>query len=136
MARNAMMSSTEIFGTRLLREIESEEGNLEDLLKDLRTSSNPHPVRTGIADLDTLWHSHGSKQLSISGRALPLVYHLVTTLVSAGGTVAVVDVDGRFSPSCLLPALSKEELKHVYVWMPGKENLAVTLDSVEGFMLG
>lgn len=31
MAREVTMSSTEILGTRLLREIESEEGSLEDV---------------------------------------------------------------------------------------------------------
>ncbi|TVY38322.1 hypothetical protein LOCC1_G004717 [Lachnellula occidentalis] len=179
-ARNAPVSSTEILGTRLLSEIESEEGSLEDvrlslssisnflfpahhtqitcfrhqltsppfitqLLTDLRTSTNPNPPRTGLPDLDTLWHSHGSRQLSISGRSLPLIYHLITHLVcpghnpngrsDGGGTVAVLDIEGRFSPSHLLPSLSKDQLKHIYIWHPTPANLAVTLESVEQFMV-
>ncbi|TVY23244.1 hypothetical protein LHYA1_G007276, partial [Lachnellula hyalina] len=146
-ARNAPVSSTEILGARLLSEIESEEGNLEDLLKDLRTSTNPNPARTGIPDLDALWHSHGSRQLSITGRSLPLIYHLITHLISSsnknkansrcgrGSTVAVLDLEGRFSPSHLLPSLGEDQLKHIYIWHPTPINLAVTLSSVEQFMV-
>lgn len=50
--------------------------------------------------------------------------------------MAVVDVEGRFSPSHMVnDEFGKEELKHVYVWRPTKDNLAITLDSVEEFML-
>ncbi|TVY21210.1 hypothetical protein LARI1_G000651 [Lachnellula arida] len=160
-ARNAPLSSTEILGTRLLAEIESEEGSLEDLLKDLRTSTcttpTPNQPRTGIPDLDTLWHSHGSRQISITGRALPLIYHLITHLVqvsspepnsnsnsknknknnslTAQGTVAILDLERRFSPSHLLRSLSPDHLKHIYVWHPTPATLAATLASVEQFMV-
>jgi hypothetical protein len=100
------------------------------LLRDLRTSHNPQPERTGIPELDSLWRSHGGK-LAIVGRALPLLYHIVNQLVKArGGTVAVLDVDGRFSPSHL-----DCELRHVHVFRPTKSNLKATLESVEGYML-
>lgn len=69
--------------------------------------------------------------MAIVGRALPLLYHIVNHLVKArGGTVAVVDVDGRFSPSHL-----DCELRHVHVFRPTRSNLKVTLESVEGYML-
>lgn len=41
-ARNAPLSSTEILGTRLLAEIESEEGNLEDVRLSLPSSVLSH----------------------------------------------------------------------------------------------
>jgi hypothetical protein len=147
-------SADEVLGARLLREIAVEEGTLEtvrrglsspaaalidkhaklttlfQLLKDLRASHNPRPERTGIPELDRLWRNHGGK-LAIVGRGLPLLYHIVNQLVEGrGGTVAVLDVDGRFSPSHL-----DCELRHVHVFRPTKSNLKVTLESVEGYIL-
>jgi hypothetical protein len=100
------------------------------LLKDLRASQNPRPERTGIPELDGLWRDHGGK-LAIVGRGLPLIYHIVNHLVKVrGGTVAVLDVEGRFSPSHL-----DCELRHVHVFRPTKSNLKATLESVESYML-
>ena len=156
------LSSTEILGSRLLREIAAEEGSLEDvcvllpipssrnfkryflsikkslanpfvllkLLKDLRTAHSSQPSRTGIPELDDLWKQHGGK-LAITGRGYPLLCRLVDHMVTdLNGTVALVDVDGRFSPSHLTC-----ELQHVHVWRPTKSNFSVTLESVEGYML-
>jgi hypothetical protein len=100
------------------------------LLKDLRAAHNPRLEKTGIPELDGLWRSHGGK-LAIVGRWPPLLYHIVNHLVRVrGGAVAVVDVDGRFSPSHL-----DCELRHVHVFRPTRSNLKVTLESVEGYML-
>ncbi|KAJ5054073.1 uncharacterized protein L3040_000357 [Drepanopeziza brunnea f. sp. 'multigermtubi'] len=132
-----MISSTEVLGARLLREIAAEEGTLEDLLKDLRAACVPNPSRTGIPELDALWKTQGGR-LSITGRTLPLLHHILAHLVSQShmnGTVALLDLTGRFSPSHLVPALSVQELRHIHVFRPTKANLQVTLDSVEKYML-
>ena len=99
-------------------------------LKDLRAAHNPRPERTGISELDSLWRSHGGK-LAVVGRWLPLLYHIVNHLVKVrGGTVAVIDVDGRFSPSHL-----DCDLRHVHIFRPTRSSLNITLESVEGYML-
>jgi hypothetical protein len=46
------------------------------------------------------------------------------------GAVALVDMDGRFSPSHL-----SCDIRHVHVWRPTNHNLSATLESVEGHML-
>jgi len=51
-------------------------------------------------------------------------------VTSLQGTVALIDIDGRFSPSHL-----SCELQHVHVFRPTKRNLKVTLESVEEYML-
>ncbi|KAK2625766.1 hypothetical protein QTJ16_005078 [Diplocarpon rosae] len=132
-----MISSTEVLGGRLLREIATEDGSLEDLLKDLRTACDPNPPRTGISALDSLWKTQGGR-LSITGRTLPLLHQILTHLVSPhhlNGTVALLDLTGRFSPSHLVPALSAQDLGHVHVFRPTAANLQATLDSVEKYML-
>ncbi|CAL3972741.1 hypothetical protein PZA11_004218 [Diplocarpon coronariae] len=131
------ISSTEVLGSRLLREIAAEDGSLEDLLKDLRTACIPNPPRTGISDLDSLWKTRGGR-LSITGRTLPLLHHILTHLVSPhhmNGTIALLDLTGRFSPSHLISALSVQDLRHIHVFRPTTANLQVTLDSVEKYML-
>ncbi|PBP15747.1 hypothetical protein BUE80_DR013504 [Diplocarpon rosae] len=132
-----MISSTEVLGGRLLREIATEDGSLEDLLKDLRTACIPNPPRTGISALDSLWKTQGGR-LSITGRTLPLLHHILIHLVSPNhlkGTIALLDLTGRFSPSHLLPALSVQDLRHIHVFRPTTANLQATLDSVEKYML-
>jgi len=124
------ISSTEILGARLLREIGNEEGTLEELLKDLRSAHSPNSSRTGIPELDRLWRSNSGK-LSITGRGLPLLYHVIDHMVTAlNGTVALIDLDGRFSPSHL-----SCDLQHVHIFRPLKDNLKATLDGVEEYML-
>ncbi|KAK0102421.1 hypothetical protein ONS95_006041 [Cadophora gregata] len=152
-----MISSTEVHGARLLREIAAEEGSLEDLLKNLRAALIPNLSRTGIPDLDSIWQTHGGK-LSITGRTLPLLHHILIHLVSPShlnGTIALVDLTGRFSPSHLLNQsstsssskpqpgnqhpeekfLQKADLQHIHVFRPTKSNLAATLASIESYML-
>jgi hypothetical protein len=67
-----------------------------------------------------------------------LIYSIISHLVKGlGGTVVVVDVDGRFSPSHLFKGegMTMRELEHVHVFRCSKERLRVTLDSLEGYML-
>lgn len=124
------VSSTGALGARLLREIAVEEGNLEDLFKDLRTEALPTTSRTGIRSLDDLWKQHGGK-LSIAGRGLPLLYHIIDHIISTlNGTVALIDIEGRFSPSQL-----HCDMMHLHVFRPTKANLKATMDSVEDYML-
>ncbi|KAH7351120.1 hypothetical protein BKA65DRAFT_252923 [Rhexocercosporidium sp. MPI-PUGE-AT-0058] len=132
-----MISSTEVLGARLLREIASEEGSLEDLLKTLRQNLTPSPPKTGIPPLDDLCTHHTSK-LSITGRTLPLLHSILIHLISPShlnGTVALVDLTGRFSPSHLLPCLSKSDLTHIHIFTPTKRTLQATLNNIEAYML-
>jgi hypothetical protein len=113
------------------------QANTIQLLKDLRTISNHiRPSRTGIPDLDELWKQHGGK-LSVIGRGFPLVYSMISHMVKElEGTVVVVDLDGRFSPSHLVGmGLWMGDLRHVHVFRCSKERLKITLDSVEDYML-
>jgi hypothetical protein len=84
--------------------------------------------------LDDLWKQHGGR-LFITGRGLPLIYTIITHLVhTLGGTITVIDLDRRFSPTHLIE-LSMEELMHIHVFRCSKERLKVTLESLEGYML-
>ncbi|KUJ18146.1 uncharacterized protein LY89DRAFT_38900 [Mollisia scopiformis] len=126
-------SSTEILGGRLLREIGAEEGSLEDLLRSLRQTSLPNPSKTGIQTLDTFW-SHNGGKLSVTGRGLPFLYQLLTSLLlNLHGTVALLDLTARFSPSHV--SVPSSELQHIHVFQPTPSNLKVTLESVEKYML-
>ncbi|KAG0652585.1 hypothetical protein D0Z07_0209 [Hyphodiscus hymeniophilus] len=104
----AAVTAAQLFGARLLNQIANEEGSLDDvvsssslsfqltqllvqILKELRTIANPRPSRTGIPSLDDLWRQHGSNsKLNITGRGLPLLYHLLTILLTKlHGTIAL-----------------------------------------------
>jgi len=135
-----MISSTTTLGSHLLREIAAEECSLEDILKTVQKTKAPTSSRTGIEELDDLFykigaHTNQNPKINISGRYLPLLYHLLTSIISSpsNGTVAVVDLEGKFSPSHL--ALTAQQLKHIHVFTPAEENLAITLDSIENYML-
>jgi hypothetical protein len=52
---------------------------------------------------------------------------MISTL---NGTVALIDLEGRFSPSQL-----HCDLMYLHVFRPTKANLKVTMDSVEDYML-
>lgn len=100
------------------------------LLKDLRTSHPPNTSRTGIPELDRLCKSYGGK-LSITGRGLPLLYHLIDHMITTlNGTIVLIDLDGRFSPSHLAC-----DLLHIHIFKPTKSNFKATLDGVEDYML-
>jgi hypothetical protein len=79
-----------------------------------------------------------SVPLTISGRHLPLVYLLISTLVSEPHqkTVVVVDEDGRFDATRLTCPAS--DLAHVYVHRPAKgspEYLREVVAGAENWML-
>ena len=98
-------------------------------MRDLR-ATQPPPSRTGIPELDRLWTSNGGK-LAISDRGISLLYHIINHLVTVlNGTVALVDVNGRFSPTHL-----DCDLKHVHVFRPTQSSLKITLESVEEYMI-
>ncbi|KAI9735450.1 MAG: hypothetical protein M1818_006456 [Claussenomyces sp. TS43310] len=131
--------AAEARGARMLGEVKT--GSLEDLLGHLRRlhrDCEPElkTRRLGIRDLDEIWARHGDK-LEITGceNGLPLLYHIVSTIVSPprSGTVVVVDVDGRFDITRLTCAYG--DLKHVHVLRPSKSSLKVTMESVEHYML-
>jgi len=84
-----------------------------------------------------------------------LLYHIIDHMVGNGGTVAVVDITGRFSPSHLM--CSRDDLKHIHVFLANKYvnkpphpllfhkvdantqettryNFQITLSSVKGYM--
>lgn len=121
------------------------------LLLSLRTALLPPPPVTGLPHLDALIGKHSGAgtakpRLTISGRGLPLLYHIISTLVTSfNGTVAVIDLEGRFSPSHL-----RCDLNHVYIFraIPSIRggtggagssiqayDLKKTLENVEKYML-
>ncbi|KAI0473043.1 hypothetical protein GGR56DRAFT_697938 [Xylariaceae sp. FL0804] len=101
-------------GARLLGEVE--EGSLEELLHSLRATlantpshhrspPNPFPeLRAIVSRYQAATKSAPPPLLSVSGRYLPLLYHLVSTLVAAPHSyaVVVVDVEGRFDVTRLV----------------------------------
>jgi len=128
--------TAEGLGGRLLGEVEV--GSLESVLGDLRKlyakEIDSTPRRLGNLDLDSIWNKHGGK-LEVTGRALPLLYHIISTAVSTPrlGTVAVVDVDGRFDVSRL--DCSMDDLKHVHIFKPVRDAVKVTVDSIEPYLV-
>ena len=85
--------------------------------------------------MDDLWRQHGqNSKLNITGRGLPLLYHILARMLTTlNGTVVLVDLEGRFSPCHLkVPA---SELQHIHVFRPTQSNLKATIDSIENYML-
>ncbi|RBQ64630.1 hypothetical protein FVER14953_02595 [Fusarium verticillioides] len=125
-------------GSRLLGEVV--EMSLEDVLRSLRSSlpadpnrlSSPDQVQhqthilpnklTHISELDeiTAAHFHATKSagLGISGRHLPLLYRLISNLITPPHLYAilVIDTEGRFDATRL--TCSPSHLQHVYVHRP------------------
>ena len=69
---------------------------------------------------------------------MPLVYHVIDHMITVlGGTVAVVDVEGRFSPSHLVRGREGGVLEHIHVFrvIGGLKELKVTLEGLEGWMV-
>ncbi|KAK7398235.1 hypothetical protein QQX98_012385 [Neonectria punicea] len=76
--------------------------------------------------------------VSVSGRHLPLLYRLISTLVSPPHlhTLLVMDLDGRFDATRL--TCPEPHLRHVYVQRPARsslERLRALVAEAEGFML-
>ncbi|KAI1770623.1 hypothetical protein F4818DRAFT_255264 [Hypoxylon cercidicola] len=110
-------------GARLLGEIE--EGSLEELLDALRVNliggpSNirPHIPIPALASIASRYHnavkSAPPPVLSVSGRYLPLLYHLVSTLIAEphNYTVVVVDAESRFDVTRLIAASAHPSPNH------------------------
>ncbi|CAJ2503052.1 Uu.00g104460.m01.CDS01 [Anthostomella pinea] len=139
-------------GARLLGEVE--DGSLEELLGELRanltnTSSHhrspelPLPGLTTVASrYQKATQSAPPPLLSVSGRYLPLLYHLVSTLIAAphSYTVVLVDVESRFDVTRLIHPSSNysaaySDLKHLYVYRPARGQEQAAIAAAEGFML-
>ncbi|KAI0813468.1 hypothetical protein GGR55DRAFT_687717 [Xylaria sp. FL0064] len=160
-------------GARLLGEVE--EGSLEDLLDSLRktltTTTNPlHPQTSPeipIPDLSAIITRHHratrsapSPLISVSGRDLPFLYHLLSTLISSphNYAVVVVDAEGKFDVTRLVSstrstatatatAKSSEkasypaalaDLAHVHVYKParrGRDHIDAVLAGVHEYMV-
>jgi hypothetical protein len=150
----------EALGARVLGQIE--EASLEDvslyvgppdvseltddveILKSLRGRLAPQPLvrQTHVAPLDGLAGAHfratQSRAIALCGRALPLVYEVVSRLVSKPHCYAllVLDIDARFDATCL--ETEPADLSHVYVQRPARssaEYLRGLVSQAEGFML-
>ncbi|KAF7533684.1 hypothetical protein G7054_g6874 [Neopestalotiopsis clavispora] len=143
-------------GARILGEIEEE--SLEELLDNLRAASLPHsqghpPLKPQIPvpALSTLIskHHHAEQSappplLTVSGRFLPLLYHIVSTLLATphGYAVVIVDADHRFDVTRLISTVAspqdmvddeakvvnqslpakREDLRHLYVYRPARSS--------------
>ncbi|KAK7942654.1 uncharacterized protein PG986_011767 [Apiospora aurea] len=145
-------------GARILDEVEEE--SLEQLINHFRSSTLPgttpnHPQSLNppipIPSLATLIARHHQVSqtfppplLSLSGRYLPFLYHLVSTLIAAphNYAVTIVDADHRFdvtrlvsdsstAPTAPAPGppntaapkpypATKSDLKHLYVYRPAR----------------
>jgi hypothetical protein len=112
------------------------------ILNDLRTalgatpSKSPLPKSLFVEELDELVARHlratQSVPLGITGRHLPLLYLLVSTLVAPPHrkAVVIVDEEGRFDVTrltCLAP-----DLAHIYVYRPARGSLEYVREVVAG----
>ncbi|KAI1345869.1 hypothetical protein F5Y01DRAFT_322533 [Xylaria sp. FL0043] len=164
-------------GAKLLGEVEDR--SLEELLYSLRktlttTTANPsHPQTTPeipIPDLSAIIARHHratrsapSPLISVSGRYLPFLYHLLSTLIAPphNYAVVVVDAEGKFditrlvtstspspstatAPSTANPPekasypASPADLAHVHIYRParrGREHVDAVLASVQEYMV-
>ncbi|OTB02748.1 hypothetical protein M426DRAFT_322349 [Hypoxylon sp. CI-4A] len=146
-------------GAQLLGEIE--EGSLEELLDSLHASlSDSHstirpeiPI-AALANIATRYHKETRSApppvLSVSGRYLALLYHLISTLIAEphNYTVVVVDAEGRFDVTRLLSSSTHPhsgnsypaqvaDLRHVYVYRParGQEQVQAVVAAAGEWML-
>ncbi|CAM1500844.1 Fc.00g100060.m01.CDS01 [Cosmosporella sp. VM-42] len=144
-------------GARLLGEVE--EVNLEEIFHGLRsafdlasTSNTANSTHTGgskarikathIESLDQLairhYRSTQSSTLSLSGRHLPLLYTLISALVSPPDlyTLFIIDLDNRFDATRL--TCSSQHIRHVYIQRPARsspDRLRALVADAETFML-
>ncbi|KAH7149721.1 hypothetical protein B0J13DRAFT_313474 [Dactylonectria estremocensis] len=145
-------------GARLLGEIE--EASLEEMLHGVRSAltldldstlpdnkaSAQVPIQaakpTHMRPLDQLaarrFQNTKTAGVSLSGRHLPLLYKIISTLVSPPSLHAllVIDLDGRFDATRL--TCDESHLHHVYVQRPARsslERLRAVVSEAEGFML-
>ncbi|KAI1467778.1 uncharacterized protein F4812DRAFT_376206 [Daldinia caldariorum] len=136
---NRNVATAKHVGAQLLGDIE--EGSLEELLNSLRLhppAGSSTPIRPNIpipalANIATRHHKAAQSTpppvLSVSGRYLPFLYHLISSLIAEPHTYAVVVVDAerRFDVSRLVGSRSPssyparlDDLRHVYVCRPAR----------------
>ncbi|KAI8952606.1 hypothetical protein F4801DRAFT_540666 [Xylaria longipes] len=86
--------------------------------------------------------------MSVSGRYLPFLYHLISTLISSphSYTIVIIDTEGKFDATRLIsnkpddkanyPA-APADLAHVHIYRPGRgaERVKAVLGTVDEFML-
>ncbi|QYT00769.1 hypothetical protein H0G86_007840 [Trichoderma simmonsii] len=118
-------------GGQLLKAVE--EASLEEILDSFRSSLSLEKTqaigagtrRVKSTHLDELDHLAGRQfratqapTISVSGRSLPLIYKVISTLVSPphSMTLFVLDLDGRFDATRL--TCTDDDLQHVYVQQP------------------
>ncbi|RCI08566.1 hypothetical protein L249_4773 [Ophiocordyceps polyrhachis-furcata BCC 54312] len=103
---------------------------LKEILDSLRLGlATPSRIKpTHISELDVIAARHyrdtQSPTLTLAGRSLPLIYKIVSTLVSAPWryAVLVVDVDGSFDATRLTLSCGDDDLAHVYVQRPDEND--------------
>ncbi|KAI0880688.1 uncharacterized protein GGS22DRAFT_193065 [Annulohypoxylon maeteangense] len=156
-------------GAKLLGEVE--ESSLEELLDSLRVNiiggaaSNIRPEIPvpALANIATRYHkatqSSPPPVLSVSGRYLPLLYHLISTLIADphNYTVVIVDAESRFDVTRLIsspissdpashqPSGSNSsnypakvpDLRHVHIYRParGQEEVRAAVAAADQWML-
>ncbi|KAI2640046.1 hypothetical protein GGS21DRAFT_487784 [Xylaria nigripes] len=139
-------------GAGLLAEVEEE--SLEELLRSLRTTNAPshHTSSIPFADLSALTtRYHQATQsapyplFSVTGRYLPLLYHLISTLIAPphNFTVVVIDAETKFDvthlvrPNTASHPATVNDLHHVYVYRPprGQDHIKAAIAAAEEFML-
>ncbi|KAI1455578.1 hypothetical protein F4805DRAFT_468613 [Annulohypoxylon moriforme] len=155
-------SAAKHVGAKLLGEVE--EGSLEELLDSLRVNliGGPSNIRPeipipGLANIAARYHkatqSAPPPVLSVSGRYLPLLYHLISTLIAEphNYTIVVVDAENRFDVTRLVshshptthPSGSSSypaelsDLRHVHVYRParGQEQLRAAVAAASQWMI-
>ncbi|KAK1982608.1 hypothetical protein LZ30DRAFT_590240 [Colletotrichum cereale] len=128
-----MPSAAALAGARLLGDVE--EANLEEILNAFRAALSPdallskakHPKAYPIPGLDVLvtrnFRATKSAPLTVTGRHLPLIYSLISTLVSPphDKTVLVLDTEHRFDATRLL--CSPDNIRHIYVHRPTRRGI-------------
>ncbi|KAI0471182.1 hypothetical protein F4859DRAFT_515402 [Xylaria cf. heliscus] len=147
-------------GAGLLGEVE--EGTLEELLDSLRANftdntsrhRSPHiPPALGELSAITTRYQRATQSappplVSVSGRYLPFLYHLTSTLISPphSYTVVIIDAEGKFDATRLISNTPDEktnhpatpaDLAHVHVYRPGRgaERVRAVLETLDEFML-
>ncbi|KDN61029.1 hypothetical protein CSUB01_01166 [Colletotrichum sublineola] len=128
-----MPSATARAGARLLGDVE--ETNLEEIINAFRMALSPdissskakHPKAYPIPGLDALVNRNfrvtKSAPLAVTGRHLPLIYSLISTLVSPphNKTVLVLDTEHRFDATRLV--CGSDNIRHVYVHRPARRDI-------------
>ncbi|ETS00324.1 hypothetical protein M419DRAFT_36734 [Trichoderma reesei RUT C-30] len=126
-------------GGQLLKAVE--EARLDEILDSFRASlalektpasgtGSGRVKRTHLDELDQLaarqFRATQAPTIALSGRSLPLIYKVISTLVSSPHSMAlfVLDLEGRFDATRLTCA--DDDLQHVYVQQPPCDEISST----------